>query len=76
MGSLGVVLVAEPVEQGMQLSEGGRLPALAGQPGLKGLLEAFDLAAGGGVVGAGVLLGDPEHGELGLERVAAAAPVG
>jgi hypothetical protein len=31
---------------------------LGGQPAFEGLLEAFDFAAGGGVVGAGVFLDD------------------
>jgi hypothetical protein len=40
------------------------------------LLEAFDLAAGGGVVGWGVLLADVEAAELGLEAVAPALAAG
>jgi len=39
-------------------------------------LEAFDLAAGGGVSGAGVLLVDAEAAQFGLEAVAAAAAAG
>ena len=43
---------------------------------IEGLLEAFDLAAGGGVVGAGVLLGHAEASEFGLQGVAAALAAG
>ncbi len=46
----------EGVDEGLQLGEGGRLVGLGEQPFLQRLLEAFDLAAGGGVVRAGVLL--------------------
>ena len=48
----------------------------AREPLLHGLLEAFDLAAGGGVVRAGVLLGDAEAASSCLEAVAAAAAAG
>jgi len=34
---------------------------------LEGLVEPFDLAAGGGVVGAGVLLDDVQAAQLGSE---------
>src|SRR5512133_3981416 len=60
MGAAVVVLVLEPVEQGLQVPDRGGLVGLGAQPGLHGLLEAFDLAAGGGVVRAGVLLGDAQ----------------
>ncbi len=40
------------------------------------MLEAFDLAAGGGVVGSGVLLDDAQESEFGLEGVAAASAAG
>jgi hypothetical protein len=36
-------------------------------------IKSFDLAAGGGVVGSGVLLGDAVAAELGFEVVAAGA---
>ena len=49
---------------------------LAVEPFLEGLLEAFDFAAGGGVVGSGVLLGDVEAAEFVLEGVAAAFAAG
>ena len=49
---------------------GGRLRA---EPFLEGLLEPFDFAAGGGVVGAGVLLVNAEPLELFFEAVAAGA---
>jgi hypothetical protein len=48
-----VVLVDEGVELGLQLRQGGGA-GLAGECFLEGLVEAFDLAAGGGVVGGGV----------------------
>jgi hypothetical protein len=54
-----VVEVDEDLEQGLELGGGGGL-GLSAQPGLEGLLEAFDLAAGGRVVGPGVLLGDTQ----------------
>ena len=51
-GSVGapmVVLVDERVEEGLEL--GDRLGGLlSGEPSLEGLVEAFDFAAGGGVV--------------------------
>ena len=72
-----VVLVGERVEQGLQLDDGAELDGLGGEPLLEGLLEAFDLAAGGGgVVGAGVLLGHAEASEFGLQGVAAALAAG
>ena len=71
-----VVVVDEGVEQGLQLGDGGRLGGLGAQPLLHGLLESFDLAAGGGVVGAGVLLDDVQAAQLVLEAVAAAAAAG
>jgi hypothetical protein len=43
---------------------------LGAQPFLHRELEAFDFAARGGVVGAGVLLADPEFDEFVLEAVA------
>ena len=55
-----VVFVDEGVELGLQLGECGGA-GLAGQPSFEGLLEAFDLAAGGGVVGGGVDLGTPRR---------------
>jgi hypothetical protein len=43
---------------------------------LRGLLESFDLAAGGGVVGPGVLLHDVQSAEFGLELGSATAAAG
>ena len=51
MGAVVVVDVDECVELVLELGEGGR-SGLVAQPFLHGLLEAFDFAAGGGVVGA------------------------
>ncbi len=48
-----VVEVAEGVELGLELFEGGGW-GLTGEPFLQGLVEAFHFAAGLGVVGAGV----------------------
>ena len=71
-----VVLVGEGVEQGLQLVDGGGLGGLGAEPFLHGLLEAFDLAAGGGVVGAGVLLHHVQASQFVLEGVAAAFAAG
>jgi hypothetical protein len=71
-----VVVVDELVEQGLELADGRRLAALGAEPAFEGLLEAFDLAAGGGVVGSGVLLDDAEAAEFGLEAVAAPLAAG
>ena len=71
-----VVDVNESVELGLQLGEGvrGRLSA---EPFLHRLLESFDFAASGWVVGTGVLLQDAVFDEFVLEGVAGrAAPVG
>jgi hypothetical protein len=45
---------------------------LVGEPFFEGLVEAFDFAAGGGVVGGGVDLGDAQPAEFVFERVASA----
>jgi hypothetical protein len=58
MGPSGVVVVAEPIQLGLQLRDGVGL-GLLGEPALEGLVEALDLAAGLGMVGAGVPGGDP-----------------
>ena len=68
-----VVLVPEGVEQRLEVGLGGWGWALPGEPGLHGLLEAFDFALGLRVVTAAVLLNDAQGGEFGLEGVAAAA---
>jgi hypothetical protein len=55
-----VVDLGEGVEQGLQVGDRLRLVGLGPEPFLEGLLEAFDFAAGGGVVGSAVLLDDVE----------------
>jgi hypothetical protein len=63
----GVVVGAEGVELALELGDrAGR--ALAGQEALEGLVEPLDLAAGLGVVGAGVHVSDPEPVALELEQ--------
>jgi hypothetical protein len=76
VGSGGVVEGDEPLEQRLQGGQVGGLGGLGAQPVLHGLLEAFDLAAGGGVVGSGVLLHDVESAQLVLQGVAAALAAG
>jgi hypothetical protein len=71
-----VIELDEGVEEALQLADRGGLDRLGGQPLLHGLLESFGFAAGGGVVGAGVLLHHAEAAQLVLERVAAAAAAG
>ncbi len=74
-GSVGAVVVVgagEFVELGLEVGDGG-CGGLGFEPFFEGLLESLDFAAGGGVVGLGVLLGDAEGGEAGLVGVAAAA---
>jgi hypothetical protein len=62
-----VVVGAEGVELELELGERPR-GRLAGQEALEGLVKAFDLAAGLGVVGGGVLGEDAEALQLGLEE--------
>lgn len=76
MGPGGVVVVPEPIEQGLQLADGGRWVGLGPEPFLHRLLEAFDLAAGGGVVRPRVFLHDVVPSEFVFEMVASAAPAG
>ena len=71
-----VVGLDELVEKGLEFGDGGRLDGLGGEPVLHCLLEAFDFAAGGRVVRAGVLLDDVEAWELGFQAVASAAAPG
>ena len=71
-----VVLGPEPVDQALQLVGGAGLLGLGAEPVLHRLLEAFDLAAGGGVVGPGVLLHDVQSAQFGLEVGSAAAAAG
>ena len=72
MGSLVVVDRDERVELVLELADRGG-GGLVAEPALHGLLESFDFAAGGGVVGSAVLLADAQSDEFGLERVAAGA---
>ena len=70
MGTFGVVDHRELVEQRFELGEGvGR--GLLFEPTFQGLMETFDLAAGGRVVGSAVLLLDAEAVKFGFEAVAA-----
>ncbi len=72
VGSMLVVGVDEGVDLGLEL--GDRVGGGSGaEVLLQGLLEAFDLAAGGRVAGSAVLLGDAALVEFGFEGVAAAA---
>ena len=63
----GVVVATEPVQLALQLRDrcGRRLSA---KPLLQGLVEPFHLAAGLGMVGAGVRHPDPTQAELHLQR--------
>jgi hypothetical protein len=63
-----IVGLDEGVELGLQVGEGGG-SGLAGEPFFEGLVEAFDFSAGGGVVGGGVDLDDPEAAELVFKAV-------
>ena len=75
----GVVVLAEAVEQGLQLGGGGRLDRLdrlGTEPFLQRLVESLHLAAGLGVVRGGVLLHDAQAVEFGLGAVAAALASG
>lgn len=76
MGSLLVVDGHEDVDEGLELGDRGWLRGLGSEPVLQGLLEAFDFAAGGGVVRSGVLLVDAEADEFGFEHVAATTAAG
>jgi hypothetical protein len=58
VGSVVVVGVDEFVDEGLEFGDGVGCDGLGSEPLFQGLLEAFDFAAGGGVVGSGVLLGD------------------
>jgi hypothetical protein len=69
VGAVVVVELAEGVELVLEFGDGGG-GRLSAQPTIHGLLEAFDFAAGGGVVGARVLLSDAVFGEFVLEAVA------
>jgi hypothetical protein len=75
VGADGVVVGLEPVELGLQRGDAGR-SALAGEPLLEGLVEALDLAAGLGVVGAGVLVVDAEGDQLEFDGAGPVAALG
>ena len=68
-GAVVVVVLDEGVDVGLQLVDGGG-GQLGAEPFLHCLLEAFDLAAGGGVVGSRVLLANAALHEFGFEAVA------
>ena len=70
-----VVFVDEGVELGLQFGDGVGA-GLAGEPAFEGLVEAFDLAAGGGVVGGGVDLDDAQVVQFCFQGVAAAFAAG
>ena len=76
VGAVVVAGVDEAVDEGLQVGDGGGLIGLRAQPFLHRLLEPFDLAAGGGVVGRGVLLGHVQAAQFAFEGVAAAAAAG
>jgi hypothetical protein len=59
-----VVDACEDVELGLELGEGGGLAGLGAEPLLHGLLEAFRLALGLGVVRLAVLLLDAKAAQL------------
>ena len=71
-----VVDRGELVEQVLELGDGGGLLWLGAERLFEGLLEAFDLAAGGGLVGAAGFLLDVATAQLRLQGVAAAAAAG
>ena len=60
-----VVFLDEGVELGLQLGECGGT-RLADQPAFERLVEAFDLAAGGRMIGCGVDLDDARDGVVRL----------
>ena len=75
VGPFGVVKGGELVEQHLEFDErlGGWLLV---KPALEGLVEPFNLAAGGRVVRATVLLLDPKSVQLGFEAVPSATTTG
>ena len=64
-----VVDIDEGVDVGLEFGDGGGC-WLSAEPFLEGLLESFDFAAGGWVVGSRVLLADTVFDEFVLEAVA------
>nr|WP_254902513.1 hypothetical protein [Mycobacterium simiae] len=75
VGAHGVVVLGEGVELGLEVGDTGRW-GLAVQPFFEGLVEAFDLAAGLGVVGPGVFEDDAQGGQFGLQGSAPAGAGG
>ena len=73
MWALVVVGLDEGVELGLKFGEGGGA-GLAGEPFFEGLVESLDLAAGGGVVGGGVDLRDPEAAQFVFKAIASPLP--
>jgi len=69
MRPLVVVVAGEPVELGLQVGDRDGA-GLADQPAFQGLVEALHLAAGLGVVGAGVTGSDPQGVQFQLDRAA------
>lgn len=75
MGAAVVVFVGEGVELGLELGQGCG-SGLAGEPAFEGLVESFDFAAGGGVIGGGVDLAHAQAVQFGFVLVAAAFAAG
>jgi hypothetical protein len=73
---LAVVDHGEPVEEYLELGEGGGLGVLGGEPVLEGLLEPLDFALGLGVVRLAVFLGDAQSAQFVFEAVAASFAAG
>jgi hypothetical protein len=71
-----VVVVDEFVDEGLELVDGRGLTGMGPQALLHGLLESFDLAAGGRMVRPGVLLPHAQTVKLCFESVAPALPPG
>lgn len=73
----GVVVAAELIKLGLELSDGDRA-GLSVEPFLQGLVESFDLAAGLRVIGAGMGEPDPASvtGDLQGDPAAAAGSAG
>src|SRR4051812_38688334 len=66
VGAVVVVVGDELVELGLELVD-ARGRVVGGEPSFEGLVEAFDFAAGLGVIGPRVAKPDPERGEVVVE---------